>query len=87
MPAKGINVLGTELSASDRCDLYRRKIARITLDSMGQFVGLLDASATVLEINKVALDAIGIKLGDVEGPFGRLFGGRFRLRSIPSCRR
>jgi len=37
---------------------------------MVQFVGLLDAAGTVLEINKVALDAGGIKLADVEGkPF------------------
>ena len=35
-----------------------QKLARITLDSMVQFVGLLDANGTVLEINKVALDAV-----------------------------
>ena len=34
---------------------------------MVQFVGLLDAEGTVLEINKVALDAVGITLADVEG--------------------
>ena len=53
---------------------YREKIARITLDSMVQFVGLLDAKGTVLEINQVALDAVGIKLSDVEGkPFWTTF--------------
>ena len=41
---------------------------------MVQFVGLLDADGTVLEINKVALDAGGIKLADVEGkPFWTTF--------------
>jgi PAS domain S-box-containing protein len=41
---------------------------------MIQFVGLLDAEGTVLEINKVALDAVGIKLSDVEGkPFWTTF--------------
>jgi hypothetical protein len=41
---------------------------------MVQFVGLLDAHQTVLEINKVALDAIGISLVDVEGkPFWTTF--------------
>ena len=41
---------------------------------MVQFVGLLDAQGTVREINKVALDAVGIKLSDVEGkPFWRTF--------------
>lgn len=37
---------------------------------MVQFVGLLDARGTVLEINQVALSAVGIHLTDVEGkPF------------------
>ena len=41
---------------------------------MVQFVGLLDAQGTVLEINKVALDAVGIKLAEVEGkPFWTTF--------------
>lgn len=34
---------------------------------MVQFVGLLDAKGTVIEINPSALDAAGIKLSDVEG--------------------
>ncbi len=67
-------VHGTRISASDTRQQYREKIARITLDSMVQFVGLLDAHGTVLEINKVALDAVGIKLSDVEGkPFWTSF--------------
>ena len=41
---------------------------------MVQFVGLLDAQGTVLEINQVALDGVGIKLSDVEGkPFWTTF--------------
>jgi hypothetical protein len=40
LPAKGVGVLGTELSSGDPHDLYRQKIARITLDSMVQFVGV-----------------------------------------------
>jgi len=67
-------VRGTELLASDTREQYRQKLARITLDSMVQFVGLLDAQGTVLEINHVALDAVGIKLSDVEGrPFWTTF--------------
>ena len=62
-----VNVRGTELLAGDTREQYRQKLARITLDSMVQFVGLLDAQGTVLEINQVALDAVGIKLSDVEG--------------------
>jgi PAS domain S-box-containing protein len=69
-----VNVRGTELLAGDSREHYREKLARITLDSMVQFVGLLDAKGTVLEINQVALDAVGIKLSDVEGkPFWTTF--------------
>ena len=73
-PLPSAKVHGTELLATDTRQQYREKIARITLDSMVQFVGLLDAHGTVLEINKVALDAVGIKLSDVEGkPFWTSF--------------
>jgi len=65
--AKGISVRGTEIRATEARHRYREKIARVTLDSMVQFVGLLDAEGTVLEINKVALDAVGLELSDVEG--------------------
>src|SRR5690349_19094038 len=73
-PVPLVNVQGTELLASDTREQYRQKLARITLDSMVQFVGLLDAEGTVLEINRVALDAVGIELSDVEGkPFWTTF--------------
>jgi adenylate cyclase len=73
-PVKLVNVRGTELLASDTRDQYRQKIARITLDSMVQFVGLLDTEGTVLEINHVALDAVGVRLSLVEGkPFWTTF--------------
>jgi PAS domain S-box-containing protein len=63
-----------EIPASDSRERYRDKIARIALDSIVQFVGLLDANGTVLEINRVALDAAGITLADVEGrPFWETF--------------
>ena len=73
-PDRPLVVRGTEISAADTRQRYREKIARITLDSMVQFVGLLDAQGTVLEINKVALDAVGIDLSEVEGkPFWTTF--------------
>lgn len=72
--ARVVKVRETELLPADTREQYRQKIARITLDSMVQFVGLLDAAGTVLEINQVALDAVGIKLSDVEGrPFWTTF--------------
>jgi PAS domain-containing protein len=74
MPSNLVNVRGTELVASDTPEQYRQKLARITLDTMMQFVGLLDATGTVLEINQVALDAARITLSDVEGkPFWTTF--------------
>ena len=67
-------VHGTRISADESLERYREKIARITLDSMVQFVGLLDAQGTVVEINKVALDAVGQTLADVQGrPFWSTF--------------
>ena len=69
-----VNVRGTQILASDSREQYRQKLARITLDSMVQFVGLLDAQGTVLEINQVALDGVGVTLSDVEGkPFWTTF--------------
>jgi PAS domain S-box-containing protein len=69
-----VSVRGTALLPKDNREQYRQKLARITLDSMVQFVGLLDAQGTVLEINQVALDGVGIKLSDVEGkPFWTTF--------------
>ncbi len=72
--SRPITVRGTEIVATDSRQRYREKIARITLDSMVQFVGLLDARGSVLEINQVALDAVGLNLSDVEGrPFWTTF--------------
>ena len=72
MPA--VSVYGTQLLPTDCGDVYRQKIARITLDSMVQFVGLLDVEGNVMEINKVALDAVGIALSEVRGrPFWTTF--------------
>ncbi len=71
---RGLVVQGTEILATDPERIRRQKLARVTLDSMVQFVGLLDASGTVLEINKVALDAVGVTLAEVEGkPFWTTF--------------
>src|SRR5690242_17436332 len=72
--APPITVRGTHISHTDDRHRYREKIARVTLDSMVQFVGLLDATGSVVEINKVALDAVGGSLADFEGrPFWTTF--------------
>src|SRR4029453_8354063 len=58
------------LSASDDFQTQRDKLARIMLDAMYQFVGLLDVHGTMLEINRAALEAIGIRMDDIRGkPF------------------
>ncbi|HET6338307.1 MAG TPA: ATP-binding protein [Polyangiales bacterium] len=73
-PDTTVTVHGTRIISGESRAGYREKIARITLDSMVQFVGLLDAHGTVLEINKVALDAVGVDLAEVEGrPFWTTF--------------
>lgn len=67
-----------EVTLSDRASLqsYREKLARIILDEMYQFVGLLDATGMTLEINRAALEGAGIKLRDIQDkPF---WEARFR---------
>ncbi|MFZ0319802.1 MAG: hypothetical protein WAL56_11810, partial [Candidatus Sulfotelmatobacter sp.] len=87
VPINLVKVRGTELLASDTRERYRQKIARITLDSMVQFVGLLDAAGTVLEINHIALDAVGVKLSDVEArPFWTTFWWQVSCRMRSSSR-
>jgi PAS domain S-box-containing protein len=58
------------LSASDDVQTHRDKLARIVLDEMYQFVGLLDADGLTLEINRAALEGAALRLDDVRGkPF------------------
>lgn len=65
-----LSVKGVQLSAADTDDVRRQKFARIILDAMYQFLGLLDVDGTVLEINRSALEGAGIALDDVVGrPF------------------
>ena len=58
------------LSTGDDRATHRDKLARIVLDEMYQFVGLLDASGMTLEINRAALEGAALRLDDVRGkPF------------------
>lgn len=64
------SVKGVGLSADDSVDVRRQKLARIIVDSMYQFLGLLDVDGNVIEANEAALEGAGIALGDVVGkPF------------------
>lgn len=61
---------GVELLEDDPHDVRRQKLARIILDSMYQFLGLLDIEGKVIEINQAALDGAGVGLDEVVGkPF------------------
>jgi PAS domain S-box-containing protein len=58
------------LLASDDVPTHRGKLARIVLDEMYQFIGLLDAKGNTLEINRAALNAAALRLEDIQGkPF------------------
>ncbi len=58
------------LADSDNPQTRREKLARIVLDEMYQFVGLLDADGMTLEINRAALEGAGLNIEDIRGkPF------------------
>jgi PAS domain S-box-containing protein len=58
---------GTDVLAVDPPYVRSQQLARVAFDSTAQFVGLLDAAGTVLEINRQALDLAGIDLSAVQG--------------------
>jgi PAS domain S-box-containing protein len=65
-----LRVRDVALSATDAVQTHREKLARIVLDELYQFVGLLDADGNTLEINRAALEGAGIRLDDIQGkPF------------------
>ncbi|MBL8470773.1 MAG: PAS domain S-box protein [Rhodocyclaceae bacterium] len=70
LPRWSPSVKGVELSEYDTDDVRRQKLARIILDSMYQFLGLLDIEGNVIEINQAALNGAGVGLSQVVGkPF------------------
>lgn len=65
-----LSVRGVELSEHDSNSTRQQKLAKIILDAMYQFLGLLDVDGTVIEINQTALDGAGVSLAEVVGkPF------------------
>ncbi len=65
-----VAVRGVELRRTDDPQLHREKLARILLDEMFQFVGLLDAEGTLIDVNRNALEGAGIRLDRTLGlPF------------------
>ncbi|HKR93743.1 MAG TPA: PAS domain-containing protein, partial [Candidatus Angelobacter sp.] len=69
-----ITVRGTEIHPDDTPQVYLQKLARITLDEMGQFVGILTTKGILLECNRAALESGGLTRDDVIGkPFWETF--------------
>jgi PAS domain S-box-containing protein len=67
------HVRDAALSAADGPQSQRDKLARVVLDGMSQFVGLLDPDGNVIEINRAALESAGIRLDGIRGrPFGEV---------------
>jgi PAS domain S-box-containing protein len=68
--AESLRVRDVTLHATDDVQTHREKLARIMLNELYEFVGLLDANGTTLEINRAALDGAGIELDEIRGrPF------------------
>ncbi|HKV93482.1 MAG TPA: PAS domain S-box protein [Candidatus Angelobacter sp.] len=69
-----ITVRGTEIHPDDTPQQYLQKLARITLDEMGQFVSILTTDGILLECNRTALESSGLTRDDVIGkPFWETF--------------
>ena len=65
-----LHVRDVVLSVDDDTTTRREKLARVILDELYEFVGLLDADGRTLEINRAALEGAGIRLDDIAGqPF------------------
>lgn len=69
-PSPALRVRDVTLRAGDDPQASREKLARVVLNELYEFVGLLDAKGNTLEINQAALDGAGIRLEEIRGkPF------------------
>ncbi|ARP97359.1 PAS domain-containing sensor histidine kinase [Bordetella genomosp. 13] len=70
MPVPSVTVRGVTLRNDDSPEQRRQKFARIALDAVTHFIGLLDADGNVLDINPAAVSDAGITAHDIVGrPF------------------
>lgn len=83
-----IRVRQVELSRSDDEERYREKLARIVLDDMYQFVGLLDTKGNLLDGNRSALEMFGVSLSSILGkPFWEAYWWRISTATQEQLKR
>ncbi|SDS22160.1 two-component system sensor histidine kinase StyS [Pseudomonas oryzae] len=69
-PKTALSVGNVTFSQDDDAQSQSEKMARIILDRMYHFAGLLDPDGTILEINLPALEGAGLRIEDIRGtPF------------------
>ncbi|MGH2435150.1 MAG: two-component system sensor histidine kinase StyS [Pseudomonas sp.] len=71
LPGDSVRSVGNViLNPDDSPQTHSEKMARIILDRMYHFAGLLDRDGTILEINLPALEGAGVRIEDIRGtPF------------------
>ncbi|HEP8937297.1 TPA: PAS domain S-box protein [Pseudomonas aeruginosa] len=71
LPGDSVRSVGNViLNSNDNPQTHSEKMARIILDRMYHFAGLLDRDGTILEINLPALEGAGLRIEDIRGtPF------------------
>jgi hypothetical protein len=88
-PNRSFIVRETEILATDTRHQYRQKLARIVLDEMYQFVAVLNAEGTLLEVNRAALEGVsaGVIRSEAARPGRRGQSGHEPVRKAVSGRR
>src|SRR5262249_26225420 len=75
-------VRGTEPRPDDTPEQYLEKLARIALDEIQQWVGVLTTDGILLECNSAALESNGLRREDVVGKsFWEAFGGHISAKA------
>jgi len=68
--ASAVQIRDVKLCESDDAATHRQKLARIIIDGMFEFIGLLDADGAIIEVSRAALEGAGLTLDEVCGkPF------------------
>src|SRR5215470_11804331 len=80
-------VRGTEIRPDDTPEQYQQKLARIALDEMQQWVGVLTTDGILLECNSAGLESSGLSREEVVGkPLWETFRGHISARAQDDLR-